>query len=204
MTLNAALDLMATNMERIHQATAGAVEQLGKIPASIQLGSSSGPGDGEPFNPLAKGAGDQVGGAPRGLHYWLSGGGVNTGMAWLNDGPGGGARGGSNSRSGDWGGVNIPGDSSRGGGGGTGGRNDGPGGVGDGPSWTNLNEPRGGAVIPGAPGAPIILPPAPLPPAQSKAIGDTAMYAASMAADLSTIVRLLSAAGGGLPRDLSG
>ena len=57
-------------------------------------------------------------------------------------------------------------------------------------------------MIPGAPGGPIILPPAPLPPAQSKAIGDTAMYAASMAADLSTIVRLLSAGGGDLPRDL--
>lgn len=202
MTLNAALDLMATNLERIHQSAAGAVEQLGKIPASIQLDGSSGPGDGEPFNPLAKGSGGQVVGAPRGLHYWQSGGGVDVGMAWLNDGQGGGARGGSGSRSGDWGGINIPGDSGRGGGGASGGRNDGPGGVGDGPQWTNLNAPRGGGVIPGAPGGPIILPPAPLPPAQSKAIGDTAMYAASMAADLSTIVRLLSAGGGDLPRDL--
>lgn len=147
----------AAGMDRLRQAASGAVDQLGKVPASIQLDGSSGPGDGEPFNPNAKGLGGQVEGIPRGLHYWLSGGGVNAGITWINEGPGGGARGGSGSRSGDWGGVNIPGDSSRGGGGASGGRDDGPGGPGRGPQWTNLNAMPGGGVFPG-PGGPIIPP----------------------------------------------
>lgn len=183
MTLNAALDLMATNMERIHQATAGAVEQLGKIPASIQLDGSSGPGDGEPFNPLAKGAGDQVGGAPRGLHYWLSGGGVNTGTMWQNDGPGVNYSGGSNSRGGEYGVAPWQG-GDRGAGGGNSGR-DGVGGPGRGPQWTSLNATPGGGVFP-APGGPI-LPPAMLDTQQAQLAESQKQTTA-----LEALVRLLS------------
>lgn len=188
MTLNAGLDIMANTLDRIRQSGAGAVEQLSqlsKVPLGVQIDGSSGPGDGTPFN--AKGAGAAIPGS-RGWNYLQSGGGVDTGSIYTGGGQGGGARGGSGSRSGDWGGVNIPGDSSRGGGGGAGGRNDGPGGVGRGPQWTNLGAPATSTVV--------------LPPAQSQALGATATNTASMAADLSTLVRLLSAGGVDLPRDI--